>query len=234
MPIRSFCSCTGGGYMAGSVTTHIPMIAHIAAGTRTRALGVNYRLAPEHSFPAAIEDVVAVYHDLLRNGYDPSRIAFVGDSAGGGLVVSALLLAKTFGMTMPAAAVMSGPWVDLAVTGASMVRNAAVDPLVSNATMIGSAAAYLGGTSPYHPLASPIYADLSELPPVLIHVGTTEALLDDALRLEGRANACGVSVNLRQWEEMPHGWHQFAGFLPEAREAIADIDGFLGAIPGWR
>jgi acetyl esterase/lipase len=224
----------GGGFAVGSVTTHLHMIAHLGTATRTRMLGVNYRLFPEHPFPAAQEDVVAVYRALLKRGMDPRRIAFAGDSAGGGLAVSSLLLGKAVGLPMPAAAALIGPWVDLAVTGASMVTNAETDPLVKRDGMSMTSLGFLGGVSPYHPLASPIYGDLSGLPPLLIQVGSGEALLDDARRLAGRANACGVAATLREWPDMLHGWHQFASFLPEARAALEEIHQFLEERPGWR
>jgi len=224
----------GGGFAIGSVTTHLHMIAHLGTITRTRVLGVNYRLFPEHPFPAAQQDVVSVYGELLRRGIDPRRIAIAGGSAGGGLAVSSLLLIKSLGLAMPSAAVLMGPWVDLAVTGASMVTNAETDPLVKREGMVMTALGFLGGVSPYHPLASPIYGDLSGLPPILIQVGSGEAMLDDARRLAGRAGACGVPAKLREWPDMLHEWHQFASFLPEAREALEEIQRFLDGRPAWR
>jgi len=224
----------GGGFSSGSTVTHMSTIANLSDAARCRVLGVNYRLFPEHPFPTQIEDAVDVYRTLIRSGSDPRRVALAGDSAGGGLAVAALLLAKTLALPMPAATVCIGPWVDLAVTGASMTLNADTDPVVKGEGMRAGALRFLDGVSPYHPLASPIYGDLSGLPPMLIQVGSGESLLDDARRLAGRARQCGVKAELKEWPGMVHGWHQFADFLPQAREALSEIREFLDALPGWR
>ncbi|MET0378401.1 MAG: alpha/beta hydrolase [Spongiibacteraceae bacterium] len=223
----------GGGFSSGSSTSHLPMIAHVAAATDCRVLAVNYRLSPEHRFPAQIEDAVAVYRGLLQRGTANTQLAMMGDSAGGGLVFSTLLQARNIGLPMPAAAVGIGPWVDLALTGATMVANAASDPLVIREQMRAGAEFFLDGVNPYLPLASPIYADLSGLPPTLIQVSSSEALLDDAVRLVGRAQQCGVLAQLKVWPDLVHGWHQCSAFLPEGQLALDEIRDFLNALNSW-
>jgi acetyl esterase/lipase len=197
-------------------------------------LGVNYRLSPEYRFPAQIDDSTAVYRALLERGISPAQIAFAGDSAGGGLIFSTLINARHLGLPMPAAAIGIGAWVDLAVTGASMIANAGTDPIVKGDQIRRGAAYYLNGVSPYAPLASPIYADLAGLPPMLLQVSKAECFLDDSHRLAGRAQQAGVSVTLSEWDGMVHGWHQFAAFLPEADQAIAEIADFLNNLAGWK
>ena len=224
----------GGGFSSGSSRSHLPIMAPLAVACRARVLGVNYRLSPQYRFPAPIDDATLVYRSLLGRGIAPKRIAFAGDSAGGGLVFSTLLHARHLGLPMPGAAIGIGPWVDLAVTGATMVTNAATDPIVRHDQIRAGAAYYLDGVSPYAPLASPIYADLAGLPPMLLQVSRAECFLDDARRLAGRARHCGVAVRLSEWDGMVHGWHQFAAFLPEARAAIAEIAAFLDDLGGWK
>jgi acetyl esterase/lipase len=159
-----------------------------------------------------------------------AEIIVAGDSAGGNLVIAGMLALREKGAALPAGAVCIGPWVDLAVDGGSMITNAATDPIVIRAGMKAAGLRYLGDASPYLPLASPIYADLTGLPPLLIQVGSGEALLDDARRLAGRARACGVIVQLSEWHDMVHGWHMFEAWLGEAKAALQEIAGFTRSL----
>ena len=213
----------GGGYTIGSVRTHRALVARLAAASGARGLIVDYRLGPEHPFPAAVDDALAAYRWLVRGGTDTRRIVVAGDSAGGGLTVALLVALRDAGDPLPAAGVCISPWTDLACTGASMTTCAARDPMVQRDGLLGMAAAYLAGQDPRSPLASPIHADLRGLPPLLVHVGTAETLLDDATRLAERARAAAVAVDLEVWDDMVHVWHAFAPLLPEADEAIAGI-----------
>jgi acetyl esterase/lipase len=190
-------------------------------------LSVDYRLAPEHPFPAAVNDAITAYRWLLADGTDPAIIALAGDSAGGGLALAALVALRDAGDPMPAAAAVISPWTDLALTGDSLRTRAAVDVMIKPAGMRETAEAYLNGQDPRHPHASPLYADLRGLPPTLIHVGDAEVILDDSTRFAGNARAAGVDVTLEVWDEMPHVWHAFAGLLPEADQAIGRMGTWL-------
>jgi epsilon-lactone hydrolase len=217
----------GGGYVIGSVNTHRDLLARIARASGARVLGINYRLAPEHPFPAAVEDSVAAYRWMLAEGLKPSRIAVAGDSAGGGLTVATLIAIRDAKLPTPGAGVCISPWVDMEGIGETMKTRAAVDPVVQREGLLGMAAAYLGGQNPRSPLAAPLYADLKGLPPLLIQVGDAETLLDDSIRLNDRAKAAGVSTKLEVWPEMIHVWQLFASFLPEGQQAIEGIGSFL-------
>jgi len=217
----------GGGYMIGSLTTHRSMIARISAVSGARALAVDYRLAPEHPFPAAVEDATAAYLWLLSEGVDPERLIVGGDSAGGGLTVATLVSLRDADDPLPAAAVCVSPWVDLEGVGASMTTKADADPIVEKDGLLKMAEAYHAETKPRHPLVSPIHADLSGLPPMLVQVGTSETLLDDSTRLTSKAKADGVDVTLEEWDEMIHVWHSFAAMLPEGQQAIDRIGEFV-------
>lgn len=216
----------GGGYVIGSIATHRGLVARISAASGARALSVDYRLAPEHPFPAAVDDAVAAYRWLLANGGTPSRTVIAGDSAGGGLTIATLLALRDAGDPLPAAGVCMSPWVDLEGTGDSMTSKAAVDPIVQRDGLKEMAAQYLGGADPKTPLAAPLHADLAGLPPLLIQVGTSETLLDDATRIAEKARAAGVDVTLEPWEEMIHVWQLFP-MLPEAQQAVARIGEFI-------
>lgn len=224
----------GGGYVIGSVNSHREMVSRIARAAGARALAIDYRLAPEHPFPAAVEDATKAYRWLLGQGISPKNIVIAGDSAGGGLTASTLVALRDAGDPLPAAAVCISPWTDLEGTGESVVTKADVDPMIRPEDLKAGAARYHGGTSPRHPLVSPIYADLSGLPPLLIQVGTSEVLLSDAQRLAARAKAAGVDVTLEEWEEMIHVWHFFAFMLPEGQQAIERIGEFVREKTGTR
>ncbi len=219
----------GGAYVLCSAHAYREMTSRIARAARARTLVLDYRLAPEHPFPAAVEDAVAAYRWLLDQHIDPSTIVIAGDSAGGGLTLATLVSIRDAGLPMPAGAVCISPWIDLECTGATMETKAAVDPLCTRESLLDEAALYLAGENPRHPLASPYYADLRGLPPLLIQVGTEETLLEDAHRLEQRAKNAGVAVKLDVFDGMPHVWHVFAAYLPEAQHAIDQIGEFVRA-----
>jgi epsilon-lactone hydrolase len=217
----------GGGYVLGSMRTHRVMLAHLARASGCKVLGLEYRLAPENPFPAPVDDTLAAYRWLLSQGYDHRKIVLAGDSAGGGLVVAAMVAMRYVGEPLPAAGICLSPWVDMEATGQSFVTNATSDPSVAKDRILRMAAVYLAGKSPQAPLASPIHADLHGLPPLLVQVGSIETLLDDAKALTARAQAAGVSVEYEVWEDMPHVWQHFAPILPEAQQAIARIGQFV-------
>ena len=217
----------GGGYIIGSTRTHRPLMAELSRASGARVLGLDYRLAPEHPFPAPIEDAVAAYRWLLNEGHDPARIAVAGDSAGGGLAVAALVQIRYVGLPMPGAAVCISPWVDMEGLGESMESRADADPMVGKEGLLLSAKTYLGGSDPRAPLAAPLYADLRGLPPTLIQVGDAEVLLDDSTRLAGIAREAGVHVEMDVWDDMIHVWHLFAPILPEGRQALSQAGEFI-------
>jgi acetyl esterase/lipase len=224
---RAILYLHGGSYVMGSIATHRELAGRIAHSARACVFIIDYRLAPEHPFPAAVEDSLAAYRWLLTKGVNPSRAAIVGDSAGGGLAVATLVAIKNEKLAMPATAVCLSPWVDLALTGASMTTKAAVDHLVRKEELASHAKRYLAGKDPQTPLASPLYADLARLPPMLIQVGTAETLLDDANRLAERARNAGVDVTLDVGEDMIHVWSSFASMLDEGQQAIDRIGEFV-------
>ena len=217
----------GGGYMIGSMRTHRSPLSYLSRVSNARVLGLNYRLAPEHPFPAAVEDSVAAYRWLLAQGISPQRIVIGGDSCGGGLTIATLVALNYLGEPLPAAGISHSGWTDLAHTGDSFVTKAEVDPLIDKDMLEGMASAYLGDRSRTTPLASPYYADLRGLPPLLMQVGTAEVLLDDSIRFAERAKEAGVDVTLEVWDDMPHVWQAFASFLPEARQSLESCGEFV-------
>jgi len=219
----------GGGYVIGSINTHRDLASRLSRAAGARVLLIDYRLAPEHPFPAAVDDATAAYRWLLATGVAPAQIAIAGDSAGGGLTVATLVALRDAGAPLPAAGVCLSPWVDLEGIGASMTTKASVDPMVQRDGLLQMAALYLNGQPARTPLAAPLYADLTGLPPLLVQVGTAETLLDDSTRLAERARAAGVAVTLEPWDDMVHVWQIFAAMLPEAREAIDRIGAFVRA-----
>lgn len=212
----------GGGYTVGSPRTHRDLVGRVAHASGRVALSLDYRLAPEHPFPAALDDAVAGYRWLLAAVGNSRRIVVAGDSAGGGLALGLLVALRDRGMELPAAGMVISPWTDLALTGASLAFNAAKDPLVQRASAAGSVARYIGPEGDARcPRASPLYADLRGLPPLLIQVGLDESLLDDSLRFAARATRAGVTVTLDVWEGMTHIWPFFSAILPEGEAAVA-------------
>lgn len=210
----------GGGYVIGSLDSHRHLVAKIGRAARAPALALDYRLAPEHPFPAAVEDAVAGYRFLLAKGVAPGGITIAGDSAGGGLVVAAMLSIRDAGLAQPACGWAISPWVDMEAVGGSMTTKAATDPTVQKAGILEMAKAYLGAADPRSPLAAPIYADMTGLAPLLIQVGAAETLLDDAIRLAQVAGASDVAVDLQIWPEMIHVWHTYFADLAAGRRAI--------------
>jgi acetyl esterase/lipase len=218
----------GGGYVIGSVASHRSWVSRVTKASGARTLLIDYRLAPEHPFPAAVDDATAAYRWLLAQEVEPARLAVAGDSAGGGLTAATLLALRDAGDPLPAAAALISPWLDLACAGESMTSKAEADPILRPDLLQGWAAHYLKGTDACEPLASPVYADLAGLPPLLVQVGTAEVLLDDSLRFAERAKAAGVDVTLEPWEDMLHVWHMFYFMLPEAQQALDRVGAWLG------
>ena len=224
---RAILYCHGGGYVSGSPASVRDLAWRFSAAARCRVLVLDYRLAPEHPFPAAVDDTTTAYHHLLALGLPPASIAFAGDSAGGGLALGSLVKLRDDGAPMPAAACAFSPWTDLGFTGDSATTNRDADPMISLEAVRPTTGWYLGSTPVTNPYASPLYAELRGLPPTLLHVGTTEVLLDDSLRIAERMKAAQVDVSLRLWPDMPHVFQGFALFLPEARESIAEAGQFV-------
>jgi len=218
----------GGGYVIGSSRSHRHLAEGIARSAGIACLLPDYRLAPEHPFPAAVDDALAAYRWLVDDKQiAPARIAVGGDSAGGGLTAATLVAIRDARLPLPGAGICISPWTDLTCSAPSYQTKAATDPLVNLAGITVMARNYLGTTDPRTPLASPLFADLKGLPPLLIHVGSEEVLLDDATRLVERARAAGVPVTLEVWEQMIHVWHWFLPWLDEAQAAVDKIGGFL-------
>jgi acetyl esterase/lipase len=217
----------GGGFVLGSARTGARLAAGLARRAGTRAISLDYRLAPEHPFPAAVDDALAAYRELLDSGIGPNRLAVAGDSAGGGLVIAALVAAREAGLPQPAAAVVLSPWADLTMTGESMRTRHGVDPLFTRERLGPFADWYLADHDRSAPLASPAFADLSGLPPLLVQVGSHEVLLDDAIRLAGQAGAHDVDVTLEIWPGVPHVFQNLTGALDEADEALDRAGHFL-------
>ncbi|WP_330345459.1 alpha/beta hydrolase [Streptomyces longwoodensis] len=216
----------GGGYVVGSPDTHAGLVGELARRAGLRAVSVDYRLAPEHPFPAAVDDGLAAYRELLADT-DPRDLVLAGDSAGGGLSTATLLAARDAGLPQPAAVVLFSPWVDLTLTGGSIRAKEDADPLFVEADLRDYADLYLGTTDPAHPLASPLFADLAGLPPLLVQVGANEVLLDDAVRLAGRAGADDVEVTLEVGPGLPHVFQHHYGRLDEADAALDRAARFL-------
>jgi acetyl esterase/lipase len=217
----------GGGFIGGSCASYRNLAARIAIASHCRVVVPDYRLAPEHRFPASVEDAIAVYKELLRQGIAPSEVVIAGDSAGGAICAALLLAIRDGAGIMPAAAVLISPWMDLTFSGDSYRTRATLDPLDRLPFLRRAAELYLGGNDPASPLASPIFGDLHGLPKTLIQVGDHEVLLDDSRRFFEKAREEGVQVQIEVWPEMWHGWHMSAPALPEANEAIRRVGAFV-------
>ncbi len=216
----------GGAYLLGSIATHRSLAARIAEAAGIRALIIEYRLAPEHPFPAALEDAVAAYDFLLGQGLAPERIAIGGDSAGGGLAIATLVSLRDSGRPLPGAAIALSPWTDLEATGESIQTRA--DPMIrSKDDLLATASLYLNGADPRTPTASPLYADLAGLPAIAIQVGTAEKLLDDSTRIADRIRSVGGEVELETFEDLIHVFQALAPHVPESLEAIEKLGSFL-------
>ena len=217
----------GGGFVMGSARTHRGISGRLAREVGAQVFTINYRLAPEHPYPCALDDVTEAYLALVGEGIPASSIAVVGDSAGGNLAFALMLRLKALGAPLPAAIVGLSPFVDMTGSGASMSGNAALDPFLDAVRLPDVVGAYAPGLDPLDPLLSPLFGDLAGLPPCLIQCGGDEILLDDAVRMHAALTAAGVASELEIWPSMPHVWQAFARFLPEGRAAIARIAAFL-------
>lgn len=220
----------GGGYVIGSPDSHRHLVANLSEETGLQGLLVDYRLAPEDPFPAAVEDAISVYAALLTHGFEAEEIVVAGDSAGGGLVIAMMLAIRDANLPLPAAGICLSPWNDLTGTAKSLETNASVDPTVTKESLDFFAGEYLGEEDAQNPYASPLFGDFTGLPPLLIQVGSVEVLLDDAVMLAERAKEAGVSVTLEVWDEMIHVWHRYYPVLQEAREANARIGEYVRGI----
>lgn len=216
----------GGGFYAGSCITHREFAARLSTAASVSVLLVDYRLAPEHPFPAALEDVVKVYRSLLTTGFEKARVFIGGDSAGGGLALSTMLALRSAHDPLPAASILLSPWVDLMLRGETLASRELLDPLVSRAGLRLAAELYRGNRPLDDPLLSPVDADLVGLPPLLIHVGDHEILLSDSLRLAANARCAKVAVEIKVWPQLWHFFHAW-GELPETKVALYEIARFL-------
>ena len=218
----------GGGYVGGSIASHRNLTGNLALASKCQLLSVEYRLAPENPHPAAVEDAINSYKWLLSEGYDPKKIAISGDSAGGGLAIAAQLKIRDEGLPLPVASAPISPWIDMGLSGDTMSSRQSRDPLIRLDLIREFKSQFLGpNNNSNDPYASPLQADLSGLPPMLIHVGDDEMLLSDSERLAEKASAAGVSVTLEVWPEMIHVWHTFVGLFPEAQDGINRIAEFF-------
>jgi len=221
----------GGGYVGGSPADHRPMTAGLARRTGYEVFAPQYRLAPEHRFPAALDDAFAAYRWLLEQGTDPSGLALVGDSAGGGLVLSTLVRVRDAGLPLPTRAVCFSPWADLTASGSSVRQMDGRCHMFRTGNISAFASVYLRDASPLNPEASPLFADLSGLPPLLIQVGSTELLLDDARGVHEKALAAGGASRLEIYDDVVHAWQMLDGIVPEASAALDDAANFIRQLP---
>jgi acetyl esterase/lipase len=219
----------GGGYAIGSINTHRRLAFDISAASGARVLLLDYRLAPEHPFPAAVDDAAAAWRWLLKQGLAADKLAIAGDSAGGGLTIATLVNLRDRKLGLPACAVAISPWVDLEGVGTSMTARAGADPMVQKAGLGWMADMYLAGKDARTPLAAPLHADLSGLPPILVQVGTAETLLDDATRIAERLHSAGGEVKLSVWPNMLHVFPLFAPILSEGMDGCREIGAFMRA-----
>lgn len=215
----------GGAYCAGSIKTHKALMARIARASKCKTIGINYRLAPDFPYPAAIEDAMLAYKTLLNEGHQ--NIYLVGDSAGGGLVLALMLKLKEMGLKMPKAASLISPWTDLNLSGESIRTKQHLDPLIDPKILKYFASLYIGDEDACNPYISPLYADLKGFPPILIQVGGNEVILDDSTRLAKKLKKAGCDVELEIWDKMFHVWHYLGGIIPEAKTAINNIGKFI-------
>ena len=217
----------GGGYVSGSAKGYRPITATLARQLNARCFALDYRLAPESRFPAALDDALAGYRWLIATGIEPRMISIVGDSAGGGLALALAMKLRDSGDPLPASVVSLSPWTDMAGTGESIMANSKRDPFFVPEDVERYAHLYLGTQSRQTPFASPLYGDFSGLPRLLIHAGESEMLLDDARNVHAKAIAAGVSSELRIFKGVPHVWHMMTPFVPEARVALREVAEFI-------
>ncbi|TDP88358.1 acetyl esterase/lipase [Aquabacterium commune] len=219
----------GGGYFFCGLDTHRPTCAYLARTAQARVLSVDYRMAPEHVFPAAVDDAVAWWQELLRQGTDPRTVVFAGDSAGGGLAVACMVAARDQGLPLPAGAILFSPWTDLTCSGETMKTLADADVMFNPESLPEAAALYLAGKPTTTPLASPLFANLKGLPSLMIHASRHEILLADSTRLHERAMAQGVTSEIHLRAKMPHVWPTML-MLPEARQTLKECGEFVARV----
>ena len=224
---RAILYLHGGGYAIGSLNTHRRLAYDISVASAAKVLLIDYRLAPEHPFPAAIDDAAAAWRWLLQQGFAANRMAIAGDSAGGGLTIATLVNLRDQKLSLPACAVAISPWVDLEGVGNSMTTRSAQDPMVQKDGLLWMAKMYLNGKDSKTPLAAPLHADLKGLPPTLVQVGTAETLLDDAIRIAEKMHAAGVDARLAIWPNQLHVFPLFAPILSEGRDGCIEIGNFI-------
>ncbi|MFM0613350.1 alpha/beta hydrolase [Paraburkholderia nemoris] len=212
--------CHGGGYYFCSPRTHRSLVFGLATRANAPIFSLDYHLAPEHRFPAGLDDATAAYRQLIANGTPPESIVIAGDSAGGGLALATVVALRDAGDPLPAGCLLFSPWTDLAAAGATIRTNDGLDPMFSGPAIARAAQVYLGDTPATHPYASPVYADMHGLPPLFIMAGSTEVLLDDSQRVADKARAAGVDCELEVWKKMPHVWPLFTPFIPEGGRAL--------------
>ena len=218
----------GGGYCIGSINTHRELASRLAVASKARVVTLEYRLAPEHPFPAALDDATAAFRELVAGGHSPAELAIGGDSAGGGLTLATLVAFRDGGDPLPATAVLLSPWTDLTATSSTWTTRAEIDPMVRRDGLDLMAESYLAGRPGTEPLASPRFAELGGLPPMLVQVGDAEVLLDDSVNLRDDATAAGVDVTLDVWDDMIHVFQAFPPeLLPQAAESVARIGAWL-------
>jgi acetyl esterase/lipase len=223
----------GGVYVIGSAATSVPLVGGLVRRTGVNAITLDYRLAPEYPYPAAVEDALAAYEGLLAQGMDPGQIVLAGDSAGGGLAVATLLAAREAGLPMPSCAFLMSPYADLTLSGETLTERQSLDPILTQEGLRVRAPEYIAGADAADPLISPIFGDLSGLPPLLIQVGSHEILLSDALRLAARAATTDVAVTLDVTPGVPHVFQGYAGLLDEAGAALDRASDFVKAQLGY-
>lgn len=224
---RTFVHLHGGGYVLGNPAASRAFTTAFAELAGCRVVSVDYRLAPENPFPAAVDDALSVYRALLTAGHAPHSLAVGGESAGGGLALALLLAARQAKLSMPASTVLISPWTDLRCVAGSFASKASVDPLLTRRVLADMAGAYLGAEPATNAMASPLLGDLSHLPPLLIHVGSEEVLLDDSIHLARKAVAAGVAAQVEIWPDMIHVWHMFHATLPQGAQAMERLAGFV-------
>lgn len=229
---RVFLFLHGGGYVAGSPRTHRRLAANLSRATHLRVLMPDYRLAPEHPFPAGVKDALQVYGALLERGIPEESIVVGGDSAGGGLTLSMLLALREARAKMPFAAILLAPWTDLTVSSPSYRTNRKYDPIITRERLAEAGAQYAGDRDPADPMMSPLFADLNGLPPMLIHAAGDEAMVDDSRRFAERAEAQGVPVTLKVFDGLWHVFHHGGMEIPESRQAIDEIGTYLRSLRG--
>lgn len=229
-PERHVLYLHGGGYISGAPAYYRHFTWRIADAVRACVWAMEYRLAPEHPFPAALEDAVAGYTWLAEKAPDTRRLFVMGDSAGAGLALGLLMKLRDDGGPLPGAAVAMSPWTDLALTGGSLASNAVADPMLNADSLPQLTRFYLAGADPRTPYASPLYGNAAGLPPVLIQVGSDEILRDDAVRMAEKLREENPKSRLEIWARMPHVWQLFVPVLPEAHRAIAQIGEFISHV----